>query len=153
MPKIDEIILQKKFSSAQQKVMINLVFSGGWAKSHSTKHLKPFKLSWQQFNLMRILKGQKGKAVPLRVLAERMLDPQSNASRIVDKLVEKGLVERVTCNDDRRQVRLNLSKKGNALLDAASERIDKENMMLGGDLSVEELLQLSDLLDRFRNPS
>lgn len=151
MLSIGDIIRQKSFSTARQKVIINLVYSGGWAKSMSTKHLKPFKLSWQQFNLMRILKGQQGKPVPLRLLAERMLDPQSNASRIVDKLVEKGLVDRVTCSDDRRQVRLTLSQQGVEHLNAASAHIEKENQKLGGDLSEEELHQLSDLLDRFRN--
>ncbi|MFK8054738.1 MAG: MarR family winged helix-turn-helix transcriptional regulator [Saprospiraceae bacterium] len=152
MPSIDEIIKQKSFESAQQKVLINLVFSGGWAKSHGAGFLKPFNLTWQQFNLMRILRGQKGKAVPLRVLAERMLDPQSNASRLVDKLVEKGLVDRHVCPDDRRQVRLSLSKNGDTTLDNAFIAMRKATEAIGGDLSNDELNQLSDLLDRLRNP-
>jgi len=151
MPSINDLIKQSNFESERQKVLINLIFSGGWAKSHSSTNLKPFKLSWQQFNLMRILRGQKGEAVPLRVLAERMLDPQSNASRLVDKLVEKKWVKRVICSEDRRQVRLSLSKQGNDVLDKASKHLQHEISKVGGDLTLEELNQLSDLLDRFRN--
>ncbi len=151
MPSIEDIIQQSTFESAQQKVMINLIFSGGWAKSAAACTLKALNLSWQQFNLMRILKGQKGKAVPLRVLASRMLDPQSNASRLVDKLVEKQLVDRDVCSNDRRQVRLSLSKQGAVVLKQASKLIHDTHSELGGDLSEEELNTLSDLLDRFRN--
>jgi len=151
MQGISEIIQQKKFESSQQKVLINLVYSAGWAKGRSSACLKPFNLSWQQFNLMRILKGQNGKAVSLKVLAERMLDPQSNASRLVDKLVEKGLIERHTCPNDRRQVRLHISKKGAIILDKASSEMSKVSQSLGGDLTEQEMHQLSDLLDRFRN--
>ena len=151
MPSIDDAIQQKKFKSTQQKVIINLMYSGGWAKSYSTTNLKPFNLTWQQFNLMRILKGQKGKAVPLKVLAERMLDPQSNASRLVDKLVNKNWITRVVCPDDRRQVRLTISRIGAEVLDKATEKLDQANSMIGGDLSIAELNNLSDLLNRFRN--
>jgi DNA-binding MarR family transcriptional regulator len=151
MPSIEEIIQQSTFESAQQKVMINLVFSGGWAKSNAARTLKAYNLTWQQFNLMRILKGQKGKAVPLRLLSSRMLDPQSNASRLVDKLVEKKWIDRVVCHVDKRQVRLSISHKGAVVLEQASLKIKAANSKLGGDLSVDELNTLSDLLDRFRN--
>jgi len=80
-----------------------------------------------------------------------MLDPQSNASRLVDKLVDKKLVNRVVCSSDRRQVRLSLSKQGVQVLGNASDHLQKEITKLGGDLSLDELNQLSDLLDRFRN--
>ena len=151
MLSIEDIIQQSIFESAQQKVMINLIYSGGWAKSIAARTLKPHNLTWQQFNLMRILQGQNGKAVPLRLIANRMLDPQSNASRLVDKLVEKKWINREDCPMDRRQVRLTVSEQGAIVLKQTGELISNAINELGGDLNDDELNTLSELLDRFRN--
>ena len=153
MPSIGEVIQQKAFESARQQVLINLIYSGGWAKHMSASTLKGLNLTWQQFNLMRILQGQKGKPATLGVLADRMLDPQSNASRLVVKLVEKGWIDREECASDRRQVLLTLTAEGKQVLAQASERVRQAYSEIGGDLTEQELVQLSDLLDRFRNPS
>jgi len=152
MPSIAEEIQQQQFESPQQKVFINLMFTSGWTKSLTIACLKPLNLTWQQFNLMRILRGQKGKAVPLKVLADRMLDPQSNASRLVDKLVDKGWINRVVCPNDRRQVRLSISDQGAVILEKASIAVRESHIAVGGDLTTKELNTLSDLMDRFRNP-
>lgn len=151
MPFIGDIIKQSVFEDPRQQVLVNVLYSAIWGRTLSNKALKPFKLSWQQFNLMRILKGQKGEPATMRLLSERMLDPQSNASRIVDKLVEKNYVSRITCPDDRRQVRVALTEEGNLFLAKASEAVRTVSAQYGGDLTESEMLQLSDLLDRFRN--
>lgn len=150
MPSIAELIQQTHFESPRQRVLINLIYSAGWAKSGSAAALKPLGLSWQQFNLMRILRGQGGKPVSMGLLASRMLDPQSNASRLVDKLVGKGFVTRVPCPEDRRQVRVSLTDAGTRVLAEASERIRAFYESVGGDLTDAELTTLSDLLDRYR---
>ena len=150
MASIEDIIQQRTFESPAQRVLINLIYSGGWAKAQSLVTLKPFGLTWQQFNLMRILRGQRDRPATLRLIAERMLDPQSNASRLVDRLEGKKLVERVPCTDDRRQVRISLTEAGRDLLERASAAVKADHQRLGGDLSDEEMLHLSDLLDRFR---
>ena len=150
MPTIREAIQQSTFESPRQRVLINLLYSAGWAKSGSAAALRPSGLTWQQFNCLRILRGQRGRPAPMRLIAERMLDPQSNASRLVDKLVAKGFVERVACPDDRRQVRVTLTAAGGEVLDEASAAVRSYYGTLGTELSDEDLSLLSDLLDRFR---
>lgn len=150
MPGIADAIHQDRFESPAHRVLINLLYSAGWAKSLSTAALKPFGLTWQQFNCLRILRGQHGVAVSLRLIADRMLDPQSNASRIVDKLEAKELVSRRPCPHDRRQVRIALTDAGRDLVERASAEMRRGHEAIGGDLDAEELDQLSALLDRFR---
>lgn len=150
MPTLLEALKQRHFESPQQQVLINVLFSAGFAKGGSNAAVRPFGITWQQFNLMRILRGQQGKPASIRLLQERMLDPQSNASRLVDKLEEKAYVVRETSSHDRRQVEVLLTKSGEAVLAKASIAIAEYAQTLGGDLSEEEMGQLSLLLDRFR---
>jgi len=152
MASIAETIQQHQFEDPRQKVLINLVYSAGWAKSGTSAALKPYGLTWQQFNLLRILRGQQGKPVTMRAISERMLDAQSNASRLVDKLELKGFVTRTTCDQDRRQVRIGLTTQGQDILAEASASTKAYYSSLGSDLSDEEMETLSELLDRFRDP-
>ncbi len=87
--KIEDEIKQDKFKSEYQKLAINLIFTGNWINSKNAELLKPYKLTSQQYNLLRILRGQYPKPVTVNLLIERMLDKMSNASRIVDRLVKK----------------------------------------------------------------
>ena len=101
---------------------------------------------------MRILRGQKGKPASMRLLQERMLDPQSNASRLVDKLESKGWVERATCGEDRRQVRVRLTPEGKDQLEKASAAMSKLTSQIGSKLTDQQLQLLSELLDTLREP-
>ena len=86
--RIEDEIKQKSFKSKKEKALVNLVFTYNWIKEKRSKTYKEFGLSSQQFNILRILRGQHPNAASVKLLTERMLDKMSNASRLVDKLLE-----------------------------------------------------------------
>lgn len=148
--KLEDEIKQKAFRSEYQKLAINLVFTGNWVEATSSEQLKPFKLTLHQFNLLRILRGQYPKPATVNLLIERMLDKMSNASRIVDRLLEKKLVERKTCSNDRRCVDVLITRKGLDLLKKIDE-VEKEWNNKFKTLSSKEAKELNELLDKLRS--
>ncbi len=152
MSKLLVALRQRAFESPRQQVLLNVLYTSGLIKGGSASAVKPFGLTWQQFNLMRILRGQRGQPASMRLLQERMLDPQSNASRLVDKLEQKGYVVRETSPRDRRRVGVLLTTLGEEVLAKASTETAAFANSLGRGMSAEELVLLSDLLDRFREP-
>jgi DNA-binding MarR family transcriptional regulator len=110
--RFEDEIAQGSFRSEQQKLYLNLIFTANVLAGKQLVFFKKFKLTPQQYNVLRILRGQKGKAVPVRVVMARMLDKNSNVTRIVDKLEAKGLVVRQTDAVDKRQVLLLITPKG-----------------------------------------
>ena len=146
---IDEEIHQTNWSSFRQKAMVNTMFTSRVLEEMSVSLLKEHDLTLPQFNILRILRGQKGNPATVKLLTERMLDKSSNASRLVDKLLEKRLVQREGCPDDRRSVEVRITDAGLELLD----RIDRENEgweISAPSFSDNEARQLSDLLDKLR---
>lgn len=147
--KIEEEIQQGEFASSYQKVTVNILFTSSWLGGLHLQFLKPYNISMQQFNVLRILRGQFPNPASITLLTERMLDKNSNASRLVDKLLDKELIERKVCLNDRRQKDVVISEQGLELL----ERIDSEFVQFEqrlAQLSPEEAEQLSDLLDKLR---
>jgi DNA-binding MarR family transcriptional regulator len=134
----------------RNKTGINILYTASWLSNILARLLKPFGITWQQFNIMRILNGQKGKPASLRLVSERMIDQMSNTSRLIDKLVAKGLVERKECPKDRRQVDLLLTEKGMQLMLQAKEWVDKNMIDYFGHMPDAQLSQLNDLLDALR---
>lgn len=149
MQSIEEAIQQSKFQNNLHKAQVNVLYTAAVIDAASTQMLKPFKISPQQYNILRILKGCHPKTASIKYLTERMLDKMSNASRLVDKLKAKGLVERVECPNDRRQVEISITEQGMELLVKASDEMQK-SMSEGISLTEEEAGILSNLLDRFR---
>ncbi|MBK7159093.1 MAG: MarR family transcriptional regulator [Ignavibacteria bacterium] len=147
--KIEEEIKQDKFKSEYQKLAINLIFTGNWINSKNAELLKPYKLTSQQYNLLRILRGQYPKPVTVNLLIERMLDKMSNASRIVDRLVKKNLVLRKSCPEDRRRVDIVITVKGMKLLDKIDLDEDKWEKRFE-NLTAKEATELNNFLDRLR---
>lgn len=146
---IGEAIKQKQFKSARQKAVINILYTASWLNAESTRMMKPFGISAQQFNLLRILRGQHPNPASIGLIQERMLDRMSNASRLVEKLRVKKLVERKACDEDRRQVDVFITKKGLELL-AKLDVLMKEQEEQQHHFTEAEAEQLSALLDRFR---
>jgi DNA-binding MarR family transcriptional regulator len=146
---IEEEIKQKKFRSSHHRMLVNLLFTSNWASAHQNKLLKPFGLSLQQFNILRILRGQYPNPTTLGLIQERMLDKNSNASRLVDKLKLKKLVERDECKQDRRQVAIVMTEKGLELLKELDALIDGNEKMFM-TISEEEADELSRILDKLR---
>ena len=149
--KIEEAIQQKKFKDEYQKVHINVLYTASWIHQQSLQALKPFKISWQQFNILRILRGMHPQPASVKLLTERMIDKMSNASRLVEKLKQKGLVERKSCKSDRRQVDVVITDMGLDLLTQASKAMDQQMESAKARLNPEEAVQLNVLLDDLRS--
>lgn len=147
--KIEEEIKQTKpFANPQTKALVNLSFTASWIEGEQAKFLKPFGISIQQYNILRILKGMRPKPATVKILIERMIDKNSNASRLVDKLLKKGLVERNACLQDRRRVDVVITEEGLKMINAVANAMT--NSPLLRHLDEDEASQLSDLLDKMR---
>jgi DNA-binding MarR family transcriptional regulator len=150
MPRLEEEIKQQSFKSIYQKAFLNLMFTSGWVETQQSQIFRKYDLTGPQFNILRILRGQYPKPATVNLLIERMLDKTSNASRIVDKLVAKGLVTRQPCPQDRRTVDVLITPAGLEVL----KRIDEvEHDIHSGltNLTEEEAAELSRLLDKIRD--
>ena len=147
---LEKEIDQKSFKSEHQKAVVNVLFTGKWLEYRQNATFKPYGLTAQQFNVLRILRGCMPKPATVQYLVERMLDKSSNASRIVDKLIEKGLVDRRICEANRRMVDIKITTKGLdllALLDANEAMWSKYD----GVLNADEARTLNTLLDKMRD--
>jgi DNA-binding MarR family transcriptional regulator len=146
--KIEDEIIQPKFRNAHQKAIINLIFTSNWLTSKQQDFLKPFGITAQQFNILRILRGQQSNSISATAIKARMLDKNSDVSRLLDRLAAKDLIEKKTSPTDRRATDVLITQKGLDTLDG----IDKKQPEADGILSLteEEATQLSNLLDKSR---
>ena len=145
---IEKDISQRKFKSEQQKAIINLIYTYNWTTEKLKNILDRQDVTMQQFNILRILRGS-DKPLSTLQIRERMLDKMSDTSRIVDRLVLKGLVKKTICDSDKRLVDVIISDKGKKLLmklDVFEPEIEK----IVKSLSVEEATTFNNLLDKIR---
>lgn len=147
---IESAIKQPKFQDEFEKANINILYTANWMNSQIHQDLKPFDLSTQQFNILRILRGQKGKPAPLKLLTERMMDKMSNTSRLVDKMLAKGFLSREICPNNRRQVEISITEKGLKVCHDVSEIIDN-NRLQNSNITEAEAKELNRILDKMRN--
>jgi MarR family multiple gene transcriptional regulator MgrA len=133
------------------KASVNLIFTGKWIVQLHSDIFKPYKLTLQQYNILRILRGRHPEATTVKLIRERMLDRMSDASRIVEGMRKKGLLERTIHPTDRRRMDVIITAKGLHLL----EEVDKkENEGMDNQLSTlneQEIGQLNFLLDKLRH--
>jgi DNA-binding MarR family transcriptional regulator len=147
--RIDDEIQSSKFEDNYHKAVINISYTWGWINNQSRGHFEKHNITVQQFNILRILRGQYPKPATVNLLKERMVDKMSDASRIVDRLVQKGLVSRCTNTKDRRAVDIRISDKGMETLAKMDDEF-KTRDFLKDNLTDAEAGQLSDLLDKLR---
>ncbi len=147
--KLEEEIKQKSFKSPQQKLAVNILYTNNWLSKHYDGFFKGLDLTTQQYNVLRILRGQFPQPCTLKLVKERMLDHMSDASRILDKLVAKGYALRGQCNNDRRSVNLLISDQGLKLLKQL-DFIDDATKEIFKNLSTKKIEQLNDMLDELR---
>jgi len=147
--KLEDEIVQKKFRNETHKLGVNLVYTFNWLDAFHQKYFKKYGITPQQFNVLRILRGQHPKPATIKLLKERMLDKMSDASRIVEKLRVKGLADRHICESDRRNCDVFINDKGLRLL-AEIDRDEKIVEDFYSNLSPQEKKQLNDLLDKLR---
>jgi len=148
--KIEDAIQQKQFQNEFQKAHINVLYTASFLNQKMLQALKPFHISPQQFNILRILRGMHPKPASVKLLTEKMIDKTSNASRLVEKLRNKGLVEREASDDDRRKVDVQITKAGLELLQRASAAIEQMIQNYGASITPEEAAVLSAMLDKLR---
>lgn len=147
---ISEDLKQSKFTTPTSKAIVNIIYSGNWMMQQQQELLKPFGLTAQQYNVLRILRGQQNNPMTVLGITERMMDKMSNASRLVDKLLEKKLVLRRECPQDRRAVDVIILPAGLAIL----EEIDQVQLAWEknfASISSEKLDQINEILDEIRN--
>ena len=147
--RIEEEIQSTKFEDNYHKAVINVSYTYGWLNNVFRCQFEKHNLTQQQFNVLRILRGQYPKPVTVNLIKERMIDKMSDASRIVDRLVQKGLVSRCTNNKDRRAVDIRISEAGLEILSKMDIEF-KTRDILKNNLSEEEAGKLSELLDKLR---
>ncbi|MFN3315359.1 MAG: MarR family winged helix-turn-helix transcriptional regulator [Raineya sp.] len=149
MKTIEEAI-QSRFRNEKHKAIVNILYTAKYIESKIDAFIKPYQLTHQQYNILRIVRGASGKPVSLKYIKERMLDKMPDASRIVDKLYQKELLERVECSKDRRSVDITITNKGLELLSKMDENAKEMDDLLEV-LEEIELQTLNHLLNLARN--
>jgi len=147
---IDKDIQQAKFRNVHQKAAINLIYTVGWMREKTKAIFEAEDITPQQFNILRILRGSFPQPLSTLQIRERMLEKMSDTSRIVDRLIAKGLVKKITCKSDRRLVDVIITDKGKKLLEKLDLRQDEIDAVLA-NLSEEDANMLSSLLDKARD--
>ncbi len=146
---VEEVIKTDKKIPLESRTLIHYSLVANRIHEVMTNALKPFEVSLQQFNVLRILRGQKGKPANLSTLNERMVTKMSNTTRLVDKLIIKDYVNRITCPSNRRKVEISITTKGeNVLLEMDNAMKAAEKSVLK-NLTQEDLKILNQILDKF----
>ena len=138
-----------KFENIFQHALVNIFFTYHWSNQNVKDILSPYTITQQQFNVLRILRGQHPKPCTINILKSRILDKMSDTSRIVDRLVQKGYVLKNINSEDKRALDITISEKGLKLLKKLDREIDFSSF-IRPNLSEEEAVQLNVLLDKFR---
>lgn len=138
--------IHSKFPSIKVKALLNILYTANWINSHQNTFFKPFGISPQQFNILRILRGA-GEPLKVQTIKERMIERAPNATRLMDKLCDKNLIDRLACSEDRRVVHISITNKGLSLLNEISKEFREDVLE---NLTEEEAEQLSHLLDKIR---
>jgi DNA-binding MarR family transcriptional regulator len=148
--KIEEEIKQAKFKSPHQKAVLNLLFTANWIQNKQRELFEPYGITNQQYNILRILRGQYPKSISGAEIKSRMLDKNSDVSRLLDRLIAKNLVVKTQCPEDKRASNVSINNSGLELLQNLDTEINNLDQQLI-TLSKEEAIQLSSLLDKCRH--
>jgi len=149
--KIEDVIKSTVSIDDSKKVILNIMFTQSVIGEKFAEVLKPYELSSEQYNVLRILRGQKGNPVNMCVIQERMIAKNSNTTRLIDKLLLKELVTREVCPDNRRKIEVQITPKGLELLLELDPKVIEHEKMFANNLSQGELSELNHLLEKFRN--
>lgn len=148
--KLEEELKMKQFESPHHRTLLNIMFTSSWLGDRMSGITKPYDISEQQYNVLRILRGQKGNPVNLMDIQQRMLHKTSNATRLVEKLRQKRLVERILCEQNRRKVEISITRKGLDLLAELDPILNTKDVEMFKTLNEKEAIMLGDLLDKLR---
>lgn len=146
---LEKEIRTSRFESVYQMAMVNVIFTYSWCNDQLKQVMTPYDITTQQFNILRILRGQYPNPSTNNLLKSRMLDKMCDASRIVERLVQKKYVIKTVNSIDKRALDILITKKGLALLKKIDEEVDLSDMV-SSNLTEEEATRLNELLDKMR---
>ena len=138
--------INSKFPNNKVKALLNILYTANWISSHQNEFFKPFGISPQQFNILRILNGAT-EPLSVNVIKDRMVERAPNATRLMDKLHAKDYIKRLSSDEDRRVVKIKITEKGKRLLASIPVNLNSD---LFDNLNEKEAEQLSNLLDKMR---
>ena len=138
--------INSKFPNNKVKALLNIIYTANWISAKQNTFFKPFGISQQQFNVLRILRGA-GEPLKVQTIKERMLERAPNATRLMDKLCDKNFIERIACSEDRRVVHIQITDDGLKLLEVIAKEMKDDYIE---NLTEEEAGRLSNLLDKLR---
>lgn len=148
--KIEEIVKSSVIMGLSQKTVLNIIFTHNDITERLIEILKPYDLSNEQYNVLRILRGQKGNPANMCLIQERMLARTSNTTRLVDKLLLKELVTRKVCKENRRKIEVLITEKGLAILKELDPKVNDYENNIVANLTTNELEQLNHILEKIR---
>lgn len=148
--KIEDVIKSTVKMDESKKAVLNIIYTQSVIGESFSEILKPYDLSGEQYNVLRILRGQKGASVNMFVIQERMIAKTSNTTRLVDKLLLKDLVTREVCPENRRKMDINITQKGLDVLAELDPKVVAHEQKFTDNLSASELGQLNILIEKFR---
>lgn len=149
--KIEEIIKSNSEIPLEKKTILNLIYTQHVVSDKFSELLKKHELSPEQYNVLRIVRGQKGKPANMCMIQERMIAKTSNTTRLVDKLVTKEMVIRNVCPANKRKMEVTITVKGLNILKTLDPIVESFESNLGTKLTLEELTILNTLLEKYRN--
>lgn len=150
MKELEDILKTTAKLPLSKKTVINISYSSIWMKDEILAVLKPYDISIEQFNVLRILRGKKGEPANLQDIQERMINKMSNTTRLVDKLILKSLVKRFICKNNRRKVDIYITEQGLNLLNQIDPAIEATEDRITSSLTEKELETLNTLLTKIR---
>lgn len=151
MKELNKILKTKDELTLSKAAVINIFYSNNWIKDTLLMELKPYDLSLEQFNVLRILRGQNGKLINLQDIQERMVSKMSNTTRLVDKLINKKFVKRIVCEENRRKVEISITTLGKETLKTIDPLIESAENNVTKNLTQDELLHLNKILIKIRD--
>ena len=149
--KVEEILKTDQSLPESKRLAINIMMVSHLLSERIAEALKPFEISAQQFNVLRILRGQKGKPANLSTIQERMIQKMSNTTRLVDKLITKDYCERIVCPSNRRKVEITITGDGLEILKKLDKEIDAVEKDFSKKLNEEEIESLNNYLNEIRS--
>ncbi len=147
---IEEEIKSTVALEIAKKVLLNLMYTRNIVSDKFNEVLKPYDISGEQYNVLRILRGQKGCPANMFVIQERMIAKSSNTTRLIDKLLLKDLVTRKVCPENRRKIEIMITLKGSELLDELDPKVIEHENFFASNLNPTDLIQLNELLEKYR---
>jgi DNA-binding MarR family transcriptional regulator len=149
--KIEDVIKTTTILNNSKRIILNVLYAQNVINEKFNEVLRPYDLSGEQFNVLRILRGQKGNPANMSVIQERMIAKTSNTTRLVDKLLLKKFVTRKVCLENRRKIEVLITQKGLLVLEELEPKVVEHEQHFSKNLNIEELEQLNRLLEKYRN--